>query len=87
MLMNWSSENRPGTDYSFLQCGESLANVLAGSSIAPLASMIGYGRTFLVTWIVGVIMLMFIMISTRKLAGLCCDESSLLLTFKVMRKS
>lgn len=87
MLMNWSSENRPGTDYSFLQCGESLANVLAGSSIAPLASMIGYGRTFLVTWTVGVIMLMFIMISTRKLAGLCCDESSLLLTSKVMRKS
>ncbi|WP_415486620.1 MFS transporter [Acetobacter sp.] len=87
MLMNWSSENRPGTDYSFLQCGESLANVLAGSAIAPLASMIGYGRTFLVTWIVGVIMLLFIVMATRKLSGLCCDEPPLLLTSKAMRES
>ncbi|WP_228142431.1 MFS transporter [Acetobacter ascendens] len=72
-LMNWSSEERPGTDYSFLQCGESLANVIAGMSIAPLASIIGYSRTFLITWITGAFILLFVVSAIRKLAGLCDD--------------
>lgn len=75
-LMNWSSEERPGTDYSFLQCGESLANVIAGMSIAPLASIIGYSRTFLITWITGAFILLFVVSAIRKLAGLCDDTMS-----------
>ena len=70
-LMNWSSEERPGMDYSFLQCGESLANVLAGISIAPLASVIGYNRSFLITWIAGAFTLLLVVSATRRLAGLC----------------
>ena len=86
-LMNWSSEERPGTDYSFLQCGESLANVLAGMSIAPLASVIGYSRTFLVAWIAGAFALLLVVTAARKLAGLCEDTEPSKQSFKHMRHS
>ncbi|MGY8605594.1 MFS transporter [Gluconobacter cerinus] len=86
-LMNWSSEERPGTDYSFLQCGESLANVLAGMSIAPLASVIGYSRTFLVAWIAGAFALLLVVTSARKLAGLCEGTEPSKQSFKHMRHS
>ncbi|MEJ5118670.1 MFS transporter [Gluconobacter cerinus] len=86
-LMNWSSEERPGTDYSFLQCGESLANVLAGMSIAPLASVIGYSRTFLVAWIAGAFALLLVVTAARKLAGLCEDNEPSKQSFKHMRHS
>ncbi|MFT8505529.1 MFS transporter [Acetobacter sp.] len=69
LLMDWSSDERPGIDYSFLQCGESLTNVFAGLSIVPLASLIGYGQTLLITWITGILMLFFVMSATRKLEG------------------
>ncbi|NHN93573.1 MFS transporter [Acetobacter sicerae] len=86
-LMNWSSEERPGMDYSFLQCGESLANVLAGMSIAPLASVIGYSRTFLTTWIVGAFTLLLVVTAARKLAGLCDDTEPSKQSFRQLRRS
>ncbi|WP_291365481.1 permease [Acetobacter sp. UBA5411] len=73
MLMNWSSEERPGMDYSFLQCGESLANVLAGLSIAPLASVIGYDKTFLITWMTGAFVLLCLLLAVRNLSDVCPD--------------
>ncbi|MFT8345957.1 MFS transporter [Gluconobacter oxydans] len=77
LLMDWSSDERPGTDYSFLQCGESLTNVFAGLSIVPLASLIGYGQTLLITWITGILMLFFVMPATRKLEGQRHDTPAL----------
>lgn len=68
VLMNWSSEERPGTDYSFLQCGESLANVLSSISILPLAAVIGYRNTSLITAIFGAFMLIFVLLATRNIS-------------------
>ncbi|MGO3518509.1 MAG: hypothetical protein ACTINM_08485 [Acetobacter cibinongensis] len=74
MLMNWSSVERPGTDYSVLQCGESLANVLAGFLVAPLASVLGYMPTFFGIWGVGAGLLGVLLLAVKKLATLCCDD-------------
>lgn len=74
MLMNWSSTKQPGTDYSFLQCGESLTNVLAGLSIPPLASMLGYSGTFLALWGMGACVLPLLVLASRKLDYLCSGE-------------
>lgn len=68
MLMNWSSKQQPGTDYSFLQCGESLTNVLAGLSITPLAALIGYDRTFLALWGAGALLLPFLAQASQKIS-------------------
>ncbi|WP_254604692.1 MFS transporter [Acetobacter syzygii] len=67
LLMNWSSAERPGTDYSFLQCGESLTNVLAGLSIPPLAAIVGYEGIFLIVWGIGAGLLFLLALATRKL--------------------
>lgn len=67
LLMNWSSSERPGTDYSFLQCGESLTNVLAGLSMPPMAAIVGYEGIFLIVWGIGAGLLLLLALATRKL--------------------
>lgn len=75
MLMNWSSAERPGMDYSFLQCGESVANVLAASAIMPLAASAGYAQAFLAVWLGGVALLIPLLLAARRLSSLCCDNA------------
>ncbi|OAG75439.1 siderophore transporter, RhtX/FptX family [Acetobacter malorum] len=74
--MNWSSAERPGLDYSFLQCGESIANVLAASAIMPLAACAGYSLAFLMVWLCGLVLLVPLFLAARRLAPLCCDHTS-----------
>ncbi|WP_281702006.1 MFS transporter [Acetobacter malorum] len=76
LLMNWSSAERPGLDYSFLQCGESVANVFAASAIMPLASSAGYSQAFLVVWLCGLVLLAPLLLAARRLSPLCCDSTS-----------
>lgn len=75
MLMNWSSAERPGMDYSFLQCGESVANILAASVIMPLAAHAGYSHAFLAVWLCGFVLLIPLVIAARRLAPQCCDTA------------
>ena len=75
MLMNWSSAKRPGMDYSFLQCGESAANVAAACLVTPVAAAMGYAHTFLGIWLVGVALLGVQLLAAQKLKGLCCDDT------------
>lgn len=75
LLMNWSSADRPGLDYSFLQCGESIANVLAASAIMPLAASAGYSLAFLMVWLCGLVLLVPLILAARRLAPLSCDRA------------
>lgn len=88
MLMDWSSTKQPGTDYSFLQCGESLTNVLAGLSITPLAASIGYNDTFLALWGAGALLLPFLAQASQKIGDCSRNEHENMATNqKEMRKT
>lgn len=50
-----------------------MTNVLAGLSMAPLASVIGYNRTFLTIWLADAFTLLLVVMAARKLAGLYAD--------------
>lgn len=47
-----------------------MTNVLAGLSMAPLASAIGYNRTFLTIWLADAFTLLLVVMAAIKLAGL-----------------
>ncbi len=51
LFMNWASPRRPGTDYTVMQCSESLANALAAGAIGSLGQKWGYGQAFALTWV------------------------------------
>ena len=53
LFMNWASPQRPGTDYTAMQCCESLANGLAAGAIGGLGQHWGYGHAFAVAWLAG----------------------------------
>ncbi|WP_158300685.1 MFS transporter [Chromobacterium sp. ATCC 53434] len=50
LFMNWASPSRPGTDYTAMQCCESLGSTLAIAAVAPLAGLLGYGYVFAGIW-------------------------------------
>lgn len=55
LVMNWASPERPGTDFSALQCCESMANAMAAGAIAGLGESWGYGRAFAAAWGAGLL--------------------------------
>jgi MFS family permease len=57
LFMNWASPERPGTDYTAMQCCESLANAVAAGVIGGLGARWGYGTAFAVAWGTGFLVL------------------------------
>ncbi|BFO55168.1 hypothetical protein [Acidovorax sacchari] len=57
LFMNWASPERPGTDYTAMQCCESLANALAAGAIGGLGARWGYGPAFAAAWGTGFVVL------------------------------
>ena len=55
LLMNWASPERPGTDYTTMQCCESLTNMLGASIVGVLGQHFGYLPTFGGAWIIGIL--------------------------------
>lgn len=53
LFMNWASPERPGTDYTAMQCCESLTNMLGASLIGSLGQAFGYVSVFAWAWLVG----------------------------------
>jgi len=53
LFMNWASPQRPGTDFTAMQCCENLSNSLAMGVIAGLGQSLGYSRAFALTWLAG----------------------------------
>jgi MFS transporter (putative signal transducer) len=60
LFMNWASPERPGTDYTAMQCCESLANALAAGAIGGLGASRGYGWAFAAAWAAGLGVLLLV---------------------------
>lgn len=61
LFMNWASPDRPGTDYTAMQCSESLANAVAAGAIGGLGASWGYGAAFAAAWVAGLAVLALIL--------------------------
>lgn len=67
LFMNWASPERPGTDYTAMQCCESLANAVAASAIGSLGAHWGYAMTFAAAWAAGAVVLALIAVAVARL--------------------
>lgn len=50
LFMNWSSKDRPGTDFTVMQCCEGFGNAIAAGMIGGLGQAYGYGDAFAIAW-------------------------------------
>lgn len=50
LFMNWSSKDRPGTDFTVMQCCEGFGNAIATGMIGGLGQAYGYGDAFAIAW-------------------------------------
>jgi len=50
LFMNWSSPQSPGTDFTAMQCSESMANGAAAAAIGGLGQVLGYANAFALAW-------------------------------------
>jgi len=50
LFMNWSSPQSPGTDFTAMQCSESMANGMAAAAIGGLGQALGYANAFALAW-------------------------------------
>lgn len=64
-FMQWASPEQAGTDFTVLQCTESCSNILAAATAGILAAHLGYDRFFLVTTMIGSVLLLVIMAALR----------------------
>lgn len=69
LFMNWASPRRPGTDYTVMQCCESLSNAIAAAAIGGLGQALGYSRAFGLAWAGAGVALVVIALSLRRLNG------------------
>lgn len=69
LFMNWASPRRPGTDYTVMQCCESLSNAIAAAAIGGLGQALGYGHALGLAWAASLVALLVIGLSLRKLDG------------------
>lgn len=67
LFMNWASPRRPGTDYTTMQCCESLANAMAAGVVGGLGQSLGYGAAFAWVWAAGLGVLVFIALGLRRM--------------------
>jgi PAT family beta-lactamase induction signal transducer AmpG len=67
MFMNWADPARPGTDYTAMQCCESLANALAAGAVGGLGQALGYADAFAVLWAAGAVMVLLIALALRRM--------------------
>ncbi|BCN38655.1 MFS transporter [Alicycliphilus denitrificans] len=50
LFMNWARPQAPGTDFTAMQCGENLSNVLAAGAIGAVGQALGYAQAFALAW-------------------------------------
>lgn len=67
LVMNWSSPQSPGTDYTAMQCSESLTNAVAASLIGSLGQALGYAGAFATSWLLAVLFIAPIAIGLGRL--------------------
>jgi MFS transporter (putative signal transducer) len=67
LFMNWASPERPGTDYTAMQCCESLTNALAAGAIGGLGQSLGYANAFAGAWAAGVLVFVLLALAVPRL--------------------
>ena len=67
LFMNWASRERPGTDYTAMQCCESLTNMLGASLIGGLGQAFGYAPVYAAAWLTGALALLLIAFCLRRM--------------------
>ncbi|GGJ86924.1 MFS transporter [Pseudomonas matsuisoli] len=67
LFMNWASHERPGTDYSAMQCCESLTNMVGASIVGGLGQAFGYSNVFASAWVAGAMAWLLIAFCLRRL--------------------
>lgn len=67
LVMNWASPTRPGTDYTVMQCCESLANAMAAGAIGGLGQWWGYGHAFAFAWFAGALVTVWIAVALPRM--------------------
>lgn len=67
LFMAWASLEQAGTDFTVLQCTESLTNIIAAILAGQLAAAIGFTGLFAVIPLLGGAILLWIVFATKKL--------------------
>jgi MFS transporter (putative signal transducer) len=67
LFMNWARPQAPGTDFTAMQCGENLANVLAAGAIGAVGQALGYAQAFALAWGAGALALLIVAFGLRRL--------------------
>ncbi|MCA8093722.1 MFS transporter [Burkholderia anthina] len=66
-LMNWASPERPGADFTAMQCCESVGNAMAAGAIGAAVAVLGYGAAFAGAWGLAVLVWIAAFVSLRKI--------------------
>lgn len=69
VFMQWASLDQAGTDFTVLQCTESLTNIPASIAAGFLAAYLGYAGLFAVATVVGLLAMGWIAVALRLVAG------------------
>ncbi|KRE88742.1 hypothetical protein ASG87_09240 [Frateuria sp. Soil773] len=67
LFMNWASPERPGTDYTAMQCCESLGNAVAAGAIGGLGQKLGFGAAFACAWAASAVVLALVAMGLPRL--------------------
>lgn len=67
LVMNWSSPQSPGTDYTAMQCSESLTNAVAAALIGGLGQAMGYAGAFAASWLLALLFIVPIAVGLKRL--------------------
>ncbi len=67
LFMNWASKERPGTDFTVMQCCEGFGNAIAAGMIGGIAQTYGYGNAFAIAWISAAVILLITVICVPRM--------------------
>lgn len=67
LFMNWASKDRPGTDFTVMQCCEGFGNTIAAGMIGGLGQAYGYGSAFAIAWSSAAVILLITVICLPRL--------------------
>lgn len=76
MFMNWADPARPGTDYTAMQCCESLANAVGAGAIGGLGQRLGYANAFGAMWLAGIVAVLLIVMALGRMRFVAASDNA-----------
>ncbi|AHB50434.1 hypothetical protein W911_16795 [Hyphomicrobium nitrativorans NL23] len=71
ILMQWSSVRQAGTDFTVLQCAETIVGMMAAAVAGQIAGKFGFLALFIVTPVIGIMAMAWIFGALRRLRSIC----------------